>query len=774
MAKYLYRVGSAAYRHKWRFIAVWLLILIGVGAAAMSLRAETSSTFSIPGIESEQAQDKMMDRFPGTDDQTTSPTGTLVFQAKDGKKLTDPDEQKQVNETLTKLKDAGILTDTDQMADPASAAVVMQQKVAAAGQQQHLSPEQIQKNVDSVSPLSEDQKTGTVDIKFDKKTIKDVSDDDIDKFEDIVKDSRNSDLDIQYKGQIFDIEEPNTGASELIGIIVALVVLVITFGSLVAAGLPIMTAVVGVAIGDLGITALTGLTDTVNDATPVLASMLGLAVGIDYALFITSRFKSELMTTSNRAHAAGRAVGTAGSSVVFAGLTVIVALCALCVVQIPFLTTMALTAAVTVAFAVLVAITLLPAILGLFGKNVLKGKVPFIEAPDPERDTPTHGLRWVTRIRKRPWAYLGVGVIVLVLFALPIARMKLAIPTDATADPSKSPRKAYDMVDDAFGPGRNAPLLAVVDVKDVPEQNRPAALGKAVQEFSEIDGVKNAMVSEMNESNDTAKVLITPTTGSVDDKTEDTMKAVRDKEDSFKDETGGSFGVTGITAIQTDVSDKLNNILVPYILIVLALAFLILMVVFRSIIVPLLAALGFGLTVCATFGITVGVFQEGWLNIISNPQPIVSFLPIMLIGIVFGLAMDYEVFLISRMREEWHHGKNAADATASGFKHGARVVTAAAFIMMSVFAAFMLQEMQVVKTMGFALAIAVFFDAFIVRMTIIPATMYILGDKAWWLPKWMDKIIPRVDIEGEGIKHLNSNGESEGSSESAEKSAVEQ
>lgn len=755
MARFLYRVGTTAYKHKWRFIAVWLLILIGMGAASAALSSTTSSTFSIPGIESEKAQNTMKERFSGAEDQTTAPTGTLVFQAKNGKKLTDPEEQQAVNDTLTKLKDAGILKDTDSMADPATAAAGITQKLTAVGQQQQLPEEQIAKNVESVSPLSSDQKTGTVDITFDADTVSDIPSSDVDKFKDIVDDSRSSNLDIQYEGQAFTMEEPTSGTSELIGIAVALVVLIITFGSLIAAGMPIITALVGVLIGNLGVMALTGLVDSVNDSTPILASMLGLAVGIDYALFITSRYKNELAnSTSNRVHAAGRAVGTAGSSVVFAGLTVIVALCALSVVRIPFLTTMALTAAATVAIAVLVALTLLPAVLGLFGKAFFKGNVPFIEAPDPEREKPTMGLRWVRIIRKQPWAFLGVGVIALVLMALPMARMDLALPTDATSDPNESPRQAYEMVDDAFGPGRNAPLVAVIDAKNVPQDQRQVAFAKAVQEFNTIDGVKNAMLSQVNDAGDTAQVLIVPTTGTVDDKTKDTMQRVRDKEDSYTEETGAHYGVTGVTAIQTDISDRLNNVLVPYIAIVLVLAFFILMLVFRSIPVPLIAALGFGLTVCATFGLTVGFFQEGWLGIISDPQPIISFLPIILIGIVFGLAMDYEVFLVSRMREGWHHGKTAGNATANGFKHGARVVTAAALIMISVFAAFMLQDMQVIKTMGFALAVAVFIDAFLVRMTLIPATMFILGEKAWWLPKWMAKITPRVDVEGEGIKDI--------------------
>jgi len=364
------------------------------------------------------------------------------------------------------------------------------------------------------------------------------------------------------------------------------------------------------------------------------------------------------------------------------------------------------------------------------------------------------GLRWVRRVRKRPVAHLIVGVLFLGLLAIPAVNMRLAMPTDGTASPGTPPRIAHEMIDDAFGPGRNAPMLAVVDTIDVAAEERPAALAAAIQEFVSTDGVVNAQVAATTENLDTAQVLITPEYSATDPQTSETLQALRDAETGFADATGASYGITGVTPIFDDISDRLQDVLLPYIAIVLVLAFLILLLVFRSIWVPLIAALGFGLSVAATFGVTVAIFQEGWLGIIDDPQPLLSFLPIMLIGLVFGLAMDYQLFLVTRMREGWAHGKTPGNATANGFKHGARVVTAAALIMISVFAAFMAQEMVFIKTMGFALAVAVLFDAFVVRMMIIPATMFLLDERAWWLPAWLDRILPKVDVEGEGISHI--------------------
>jgi RND superfamily putative drug exporter len=430
---------------------------------------------------------------------------------------------------------------------------------------------------------------------------------------------------------------------------------------------------------------------------------------------------------------------------------VLIALAALSIINIPFLTAMALAAALTVAIAVLVALTFLPAVLGAVGTKVFAARAPWVKAPDPESEKPTMGLKWVRQVRKRPIVFLGASVIALLLLAIPVLNMRLAMPTDGTANVGSPQRTAYEWIDEDFGAGRNAPLIALVDGNGQDAETAQASFSEAVTEINELDGVKHAQLTQMTDDASYAQILITPTTGATDEVTSETLEDLRTLEETYSDNTGASFAVTGVTAIYDDISDRLSEVLIPYIAIVVVLAFILLMIVFRSLWVPLIAALGFALSVAATFGVTVGIWQEGWFGITDDPQPLLSFLPIMLIGIVFGLAMDYQVFLVTRMREGYVHGKTAGNAVSNGFKHGARVVTAAALIMMSVFSAFILMDEALIKVMGSALALAVFFDAFIVRMTIVPATLFLLGDRAWTLPKWLDKILPKVDVEGEGL-----------------------
>ncbi|AGF71928.1 MMPL family transporter [Corynebacterium halotolerans] len=776
MAKFLYNLGSLAYRKKWPFLALWLIILIAVGTLAGLFAKSPSTTFTIPGLDSVVTMEKMQERFPDAEDSTSAPTGNIAVQAPEGQTLTDPAVQAEVNEMLEEVRQTGVLENPEAVVDPVLAAQGLQAQMVPQLEAQGTPPEKIAADVAAVSPLSEDETTGIISVSFDAPAVMDIAAEDLEAVTNVLDEYDEGDLTVVYNGNAFGAAATTINmTSELIGLLVAAVVLLVTFGSVVAAGMPLISAIIGVGIGILGVQLTTAFSDDINEMTPVLASMIGLAVGIDYALFIVSRFRNELikaaggndlepkdlaeklrgMSVATRAHAMGMAVGTAGSAVIFAGLTVLIALAALSIINIPFLTAMALAAAATVAIAVLIALSFLPALVSLFGTRVFAGRVPGVKAPDPEDEHPTMGLRWVRRVRKHPVLHLVVGVLLLGLLAIPAVNMRLAMPTDGTAAPGTPPRIAHEITEDAFGPGRNAPMIALVDTIDLPAEERPAAVGAAVQEFLDTEGVTNAQVVATTEDMDTAQVLITPEFGATDPQTSETLQALRDAETGYNEQTGATYGITGVTPIFDDISDRLQDVLLPYIAIVLVLAFLVLLLVFRSIWVPLLAALGFGLSVAATFGVTVAIFQEGWFGIIGDPQPLLSFLPIMLIGLVFGLAMDYQVFLVTRMREGWSHGKTAGNATSNGFKHGARVVTAAALIMISVFAAFMAQEMVFIKTMGFALAVAVFFDAFIVRMMIIPATMFLLDERAWWLPKWLDKILPKVDVEGEGIRDLS-------------------
>ena len=762
MAQLLYRLGRLTYLNRWKTLVVWLLLIAGMAAAAANLSQPLSNNFTIPGLESIEAQDEIKERFNTSDDALTAPTAKVIVQAPEGKTLEDSDVSADVDKLATSLKDSGKLKDTDELVNPVMSAMGMKQQLTEQKAAQGIPQEQIEADLKAISPLSEDKRTGTIDITFDAEKAADVTSEQRDAITTIISNDSGN-LTTAYSGNAFQDSESLGMQSELIGITVAAVVLIITFGSLVAAGLPLLTAVVGVAFGLMGVTAATGFTDSINSMTPTLASMIGLAVGIDYALFILSRFRSELIDHINghdltpkqlstrlreisredRAHLAGLAVGKAGSAVVFAGLTVLIALAALTIVNISFLSAMALAAAATVAVAVLVAITLLPAILGLVGTRVFSVTAPFVTAPDPEQEKPTMGLRWIRQVRSRPLVFLGAGVLVLILLAIPAMNLRLSMPTDGVTEPGSPRRVAYEMTEEAFGPGRNSPMIAVVDATSTPEDQRMQNFGAAVEKLQGTDGVSNAQIIALNDAQDTAQVLITPEYGATDERTSDLLHDLRNNADNYK--------ITGVGPMFEDISQRLNDALLPYLAVVLSLAFVLLMLVFRSIWVPLIATLGFALTVAATFGLTVLIWQQGFAGLVSDPQPLISFLPIMLVGIVFGLAMDYQVFLVSRMREGYVHGKTAGNAVANGFKHGARVVTAAALIMISVFAAFMLIDEKFIVVMGFALAVAVFFDAFIVRMTIIPATMFLLDDRAWRLPRWLDRMIPHVDIEGESL-----------------------
>lgn len=759
--------------NRWRFIAVWLLVLIGAGTLMSTMAKSTSMTFTIPGLESVETQEEMAELFPEGGDDMEAPTGTIVVRAPEGGSLTDEATKADLDALIAELKEQDALVDTDAIVDPMTAAAGMEQKMAPAKQEQGMPEEQIQADLQALSPLSENGRTGTMTITFEGDTSMDVSTDDVTAVIDVLDDAATENLEIAYGGNVFQM--PEIGATaELIGIAVAAIILIITFGSFVAAGLPLITAIVGVGTGIMLIMAATALTDNINSMTPTLASMIGLAVGIDYALFIVSRFRNELVafaggnnmtpkelaeavkktTHAERAHLAGLAVGKAGSAVCFAGLTVVIALAALSIINIPFLTAMALAAAFTVVIAVLVAITLLPAILGAFGARSFAGRAPVVKAPDPEDEKPTMGLKWVRQVRKRPVIFAAASALLLVLLAIPVASLQLAMPTDDSAKLGSPQRNAAEWVNEDFGPGRNAPMIAVVKDSGDDPMAAQATFGEAVATISGVDGVENAQVAGMSEDGTAAMVMITPTTGGNDALTADTLQSLRDAEPAFKDQTGGTYSITGVTPISEDVSDRLSEVLIPYVAIVVVLAFVLLVVVFRSLWVPLIAALGFALSVAATFGVTVAVWQWGWLGITNDPQPIISFLPIMLIGIVFGLAMDYQVFLVTRMREGYVHGKTAGNAVSNGFKHGARVVTAAALIMISVFSAFILMDEPFIAVMGSALAMAVLIDAFVVRMTIVPAVLFLLGDRAWKLPAWLDKIIPSVDVEGTTLEGM--------------------
>ncbi|CAM5535122.1 MMPL family transporter OS=Streptomyces tendae OX=1932 GN=GUR47_27480 PE=4 SV=1 [Streptomyces tendae] len=727
MATFLYKLGRLAFRRRHFVALIWVALLTLAGVGAASAPPAGNSSFSIPGTEAQKAFDLLEQRFPGAS--ADGATARVVFKAPSGEKMTDAGNKATVEKTVDELADG---SEVASVADPYTG-----------------------------NAVSKDGTIAYASVKYDVSGME-LEESTKDALEDAAQQARDAGLTVEIGGDALQAV-PETGATEVIGIAVAAVVLVITFGSLVAAGLPLLTALIGVGIGVSSITALASALE-LGSTTSILAMMIGLAVGIDYALFIVSRYRAELAEGREREEAAGRAVGTAGSAVVFAGLTVVIALVGLAVVNIPMLTKMGIAAAGTVAIAVLIALTMIPALLGYAGRRVkpagAKGKLlGRSRKGEPKPDQPAGqpkanlGTRWASFVVRRPLAVLLLGVIGLGAAAVPAASLELGLPDDGSQPTSTTQRRAYDLLSEGFGPGFNGPLMVVVDAKgsDAPKD----AFTDVEKQIKDLDGVVAVTPPAPNKGGDTATITVVPDSKPSSVQTEDLVHAIRDAGGDIEAKTGAETLVTGSTAMNIDVSQKLNDALVPYLVLVVGLAFLLLIVVFRSILVPLKAALGFLLSVMAALGAVVAVFQWGWLSGLMGVEetgPVMSMMPIFMVGVVFGLAMDYEVFLVTRMREAYVHGEKPHQAVVTGFKHGARVVTAAAVIMMAVFAGFIGSSESMVKMIGFGLAIAVFFDAFVVRMAIVPAVLALLGKKAWWLPKWLDRALPNVDVEGEGLR----------------------
>ncbi|MEU2614340.1 MMPL family transporter [Micromonospora sp. NPDC007271] len=714
MATLLYRLGRASFRRRRLVAVVWLVVLVGLGAAALTLKGPTASNFSMPGTESQRAIDLLAERFPAA----SGATGTIAVKAPQPGQLGTPEGQAVVKQ-------------------------VTQEAATLPGVVGAVDPYQVQ-------ALSPDGRYALIQVQFAGRADE-VTDAQRAAYEQVGTRAEAQGWQVAPGGEVLNAE-PEVGSTEALGVLVAALVLIVTFGSLVAAGMTMLNALIGVGVGMAGLYALSGAVELTGTA-PILALMLGLAVGIDYSLFITSRHRQNLRDGLSPEEAVGRAVGTAGSAVVFAGATVVIALAGLAVVNIPFLTVMGLAAAGTVTVAVLVAITLAPALLGFASRKVLPRRLRRPEASRVAEDRSDFGFRWARWVAKLRIPVILVGLVGLGLLALPAQDMRLALPDAATAAEGTPARVNNDLVQEGFDAGFTG-RLAVVVTADSPQATQ-AAVPQVTALVQKTDGVLAVAPPQFDPSGRTALLGVIPKTGPTDAATETLVHDIRDHVGGIRN---ADVLLTGATAIGIDVSEKLSDALPVYLLLVVGLSVLLLMLVFRSVLVPVKAALGFLLTVAATFGITVAVFQQGHLAGLiglDTPGPLVSFLPILLIGILFGLAMDYEVFLVSRMREDFVHGDTARKATINGMGHGARVVTAAALIMISVFGGFVFLHDPVIKSMGFALAVGVAIDAFVVRMTIVPAVMSLLDKAAWWIPRWLDRILPNVDVEGEGLRaHL--------------------
>ncbi|MEJ3405069.1 MMPL family transporter [Rathayibacter sp. YIM 133350] len=721
MATLLYRIGHLAYRRAWLVIAAWVVLIAGLLGAGFALGGKTQESYAIPGTESQQAIDKLAAVFP----QTAGAAVQVVMHAADGDALDVGARKSAVQQMASELEDVdGVASVVDPFSQYAGDA------------------------------LSKDARTAYIQVQLDDAST-DVSTKTLDAIQDVAKTGEDAGIDVAFGGQVFQNETFGLTLTEGLGVLFAAVVLFIAFGSLLAAGMPLLTALVGVGVAVGGITIVSAFA-SVSSTAPMLAVMLGLAVGIDYALFILSRHRTQLARGVSAEESAATSVATAGSAVIFAGLTVIIALLGLLVVGIPFLSVMGMAAAFAVLVAMLAAVTLLPAVMG-----VAKGRL----APKPGGRTarralaqddarPTLGRRWVNLVLKAPVVAVVLVVGILGGLSIPALSLDLNLPTGGSQPEASTTYQAYTMLSDGFGPGYNGPLIVEVDIT---QSTDPITALKGIADtLKGVDDVASVGPGIPNPTVDTAIIKVIPESAPDAPETKELVQSIRDLAPSIEKKYDTPIAVTGQTAVVIDISNRLTNALVPFALIVVGLSILLLMMVFRSVFVPVKAAVGFLLSVFAAIGVSVAIFQWGWfadLLHVEHPGPILSFLPILLMAVLFGLAMDYEVFLVSGMREEYVRHGDARGAIVHGFQHAARVVTAAALIMFFVFFAFVPEGSGAIKGIALALAVGVAFDAFLVRMTLVPAAMALAGRAAWWLPRWLARILPNVDIEGEGLRH---------------------
>ncbi|WP_129839875.1 MMPL family transporter [Streptomyces sp. RFCAC02] len=724
MSVLLHALGRTAFRRRWRFITCWVLLaaLVGGGFAVIGTRLDSEAT--LPGTESQDGIDLLERAMPSA----TGVTAQLVFVAPEGATVTDPPYRDAIEQAV---REAGAAPQVERAVDPFEA-----------------------------GNISADERTALAPVLYPIKRD-DLADSSVTALEDIAERARESaGLRAEVGGSVYSTAGVSAGIGEVIGLGVAIIVLLTTFGSILAAGLPLLTALAGLVIGLLGLLLASNVT-AVSSTAPSLALMIGLAVGIDYALLILSRHRAQLAAGMPAEESAARATATAGGAVVFAGLTVIIALAGLSVVGIPFLTVMGLAAAWTVLLAVAVAITLLPALLGLAGDR-LRPKPGSRAARTAAPGADTAGRRWAALVTRRPLITTLAVTLGLLVVAIPALRLELGMPDNGTAAPDTTQRKAYDLISDAFGPGNNGRLLVLVRTE---AGDDPVTAAEQVAAGLDQPGILAVGDPEPATDGRTAVITVVPEDGPRDESTQQLVRDIRSVTPALAAEADAQVLVTGSTAAAIDLSDRLGDSLLPFAAVVLGLALVLLLLVFRSVVVPVKATVGFLLSMGAALGTVVAVFQWGWLaDLLGVPTsgPVFSFTPIVLVGVLFGLAMDYEVFLVSRIREEYTRTGRPREAVIDGTGHGARVVTAAALIMFSVFAGFVTVEDVSIKPIALGLAAGILADAFLVRMTLVPAVLALTGRGAWWLPRALDRVLPDLDIEGANLRPTEVHSEHEG------------
>jgi putative drug exporter of the RND superfamily len=731
MARFLGRLGRAAARRHWVVLALAAVAVAGFVVWASTSGGETVDAFSVPGSESKASADLLDDKFPSE----AGDSANVVFQAHSGK-ITDSDNAAAIAQAQAALAD---LDDVTAVTGPATP---------------NLSP----------AFESSDGTIGYIQVQY-SKSAQELPGDTFDDIEKASKPLVDAGLRVEYGGPVVDYaNRVDPGDSDRVGVAVAVVVLLIAFGSVVAMTLPLVTSFVGLAVALSIITLVAGLTD-IGTVAPTLATMLGLGVGIDYSLFIVTRHRQNLAEGMEVLPSIGHALATAGQAVLFAGSTVVIAILGLGIAGIPYVTRLGLTAAVTVAIMILAALTVLPALLGLIGGRIDSLHLPHLRrhrrqpkdaeaagegegANDAEAQVEGRGWqRWARFVSRHRWTAVIVSMVLLLTLAAPVLNMRLGMSDDGTDPKSTTQRQAYDLLATGFGPGTNGPLLVALSLH-TGDTSTPTAVQQALAGTS---GVDEAGPPNINDDKDAAVIVVVPTTAPDSPKTDDLVQKLRD--DVLPEAvsgTGATAYVGGSTATFIDLGDRIASRLLLFIGAVIALSFVLLMIVFRSILVPLKAAIMNLLSIGASYGVVVAVFQWGWVKGLvglDETVPIVAFVPMMMFAILFGLSMDYEVFLLSRIREEYQRTGDNLDSVVHGLASTGRVISSAALIMISVFLAFVPNPDPTVKMLGLGLAVAVLVDATIVRLVLVPATMELLGPANWWLPRWLDRILPRIEIE---------------------------
>jgi len=702
------RWARLAVRRRWAVIVCWAVVLSVFGVLSQVYGGHFVDSFKLPGAESQKALDLLRSRFPSQ----AGDSATLVFKARRGE-IASPGVERKIQKILRRAEKLPEVTGVS-------------------------SPYRMP------GAISKDGRIAYAVVQYDKLAPA-VDPESVKKLEDLADNSNTKTLRVEVGGQVISATETTPpGRSEAIGLAAAVAILLVAFGSVVAMGLPIATALAGLGTGLAGVELLTRVTD-LSTFTPAFGAMIGLGVGIDYALFVVVRFREGLSSGLGVEEAVAQAVDTSGRAVVSAGTIVAIALLGLFTMGIPFITALGVAAALVVALSVVVAVTLLPALLALAGRNVDRWRVPL---PRGEGRS-SLGSRFSGQIQRRPLVYAVLAASLLVVLALPVFSMRLGFSDDGNKPTSMHSRRAYDLLTEGFGPGFNAPLLVVLEKNGGLSRS---TLSRVERALGSTGGVAEVTPPNLNQEGNTAVITAYPTTSPQSQKTTDTVKRLRAHVlPRVLGGTGVKAYVGGATAAFIDIGDKISSRMPYFFTLVIGLSFLLLMAVFRSVLVPLKAAVMNLLSIGAAYGVLVAVFQWGWaagIFGVGKTGPIESYLPMMLFAILFGLSMDYEVFLVSRIRESYVRSRDPRGSVGEGLALTARVITAAAAIMVLVFLSFVIGDDRIIKEFGLGLATAIFVDATVIRLVLVPATMTLLGRWNWWFPRWLDRIVPRLNIEG--------------------------